>query len=376
MADGIRGLVVKLVERCNLNCSYCYMYNHPDQSYASRPKVMSDTVYGDMLARVDEYLSTRAPRRMTLTFHGGEPTLVGAARFRQLLEYATARLGERVRFALQTNAVLIDDAWCDVLGEYDVSVGVSLDGPAPIHDRVRTFHNGSGSYAATVAGLERLQRAGIRPGVLTVINVGEDGLAIYRHLRDMSVRRLDFLLPEMSHDTARLMHHSSRTPVADYLIPIFDAWFAEDDPDVSIRLFEAIIRVLLGGSSGLQSIGSEPLNYLVVETDGTLHADDCLKVCVEGLSDTGLNVFDHGLADLSQAVPLIHTLMVAGLPVATGCRNCPELTTCGGGCAPLRYSRERGFDNPSVWCQDLKALIGHTRAAVLDAEQPATLLTA
>ena len=42
----IRSLVVKVAERCNLNCSYCYMYQHADQSFRLRPRFMADETFG------------------------------------------------------------------------------------------------------------------------------------------------------------------------------------------------------------------------------------------------------------------------------------------------------------------------------------------
>ncbi len=52
---------------------------------------------------------------------------------------------------------------------------------------------------------------------------------------------------------------------------------------------------------------------------------------------------------------------MGGLPLPVGCRACPELETCAGGHFPNRYSKARGFDNPSVWCADLLALFTHAR---------------
>ena len=89
-------LVVKVAERCNLNCSYCYMYNHADQSYLRRPAFMSEEVFQQLLTRVYEYCERRQKHRMSLVFHGGEPMLMGTARFRKFTNLARERLGERL----------------------------------------------------------------------------------------------------------------------------------------------------------------------------------------------------------------------------------------------------------------------------------------
>src|ERR1700729_165832 len=73
-----------------------------------------------------------------------------------------------------------------------------------------------------------------------------------------------------------------------------------------------------------------------------------------------LNVHDADFSEIAAASPF-HARVMAGLPLPTGCRACPERETCAGGHLPNRYSRTRGFDNPSVWCADLLALFGHVR---------------
>src|ERR1041385_9056751 len=101
----IGSLVVKVAERCNLNCSYCYMYNHADQSYLRRPAFMSDEVFAQLLVRINEYCDRRPKHRMSLVFHGGEPMLMGTERFRRFTNRAREKLGEKLKsLQLQSNA--------------------------------------------------------------------------------------------------------------------------------------------------------------------------------------------------------------------------------------------------------------------------------
>jgi uncharacterized protein len=360
----IAGLVVKIAERCNLNCSYCYMYNHVDKSYQDRPVFMSTDIFRRLVDRMAEYLDAHRLTDMGITLHGGEPMLMDPAVVEQFVDIARARLGRRVSFGLQTNATLVTDEWIRVVKAQRIAVGVSLDGPPQIHDRFRVYHDGRGSYQAALGGLDKLRSAGISPGILCVIQPGTDGLGVYRHLRSLGLTNLNFLLPAVCYDTPPTAAISSATPVADFLIPIFDEWFAEDDPDVSIRLFREILRVLLGGRSRTEAIGAGSLNYLVIDTDGSIHSNDCLKVCDAGVSASGLNVSTSSFEDVRTGLPLVYQLTFEQLPVAEACASCPELATCGGGSAPSRYSRARGFDNPSFWCRDLLKTIRHVRQAV------------
>src|SRR6266581_6032641 len=152
MSGCIDQIVLKIAARCNLNCSYCYVYNHEDRSYLDRPKFMNDETYHHALAAIRRYCERREGHGMGVSFHGGEPTLVGPRRFDQLAQRAKDILGGSLRgLAIQTNALLIDDEWAEVLARHGVRVGISLDGPAEVHDLVRVDHRGRGSHSATIS---------------------------------------------------------------------------------------------------------------------------------------------------------------------------------------------------------------------------------
>lgn len=365
MATEIKGLVVKIVQRCNLNCSYCYMYQHADQSWRQRPPFMSEETFGHLLTRIEEYCDRRPGREMNLTFHGGEPMLIGPQRFDRLVGMAVEKLKDRVSLGMQTNGTLVNDEWIEVLKRHNLRVGVSLDGPPEIHDLARVDHAGRGSYSQVVQGLRKLQENRVFSSILTVINPGQSGLEIYRHIRSLGVKNMNFLLPDVTHDSrSQFYPDSGATPISDYLIPIFDAWFDEDDPNVVIRLFNSILTYLMGGSADFEGIGNHCENYLVIDTDGNIQANDALKVCDDGISESGLNVARHGLDDLHLGLPLVNRLVHEGLPLSAQCRACPERDVCGGGAVTTRYAKVNGFDNPSVWCGDMLELLAHIRARV------------
>jgi uncharacterized protein len=129
-------------------------------------------------------------------------------------------------------------------------------------------------------------------------------------------------------------------------------------------LFEDVIRSLYGGSARIDVIGNAVPDYLVIDTDGSIRWNDALKVCDEGVAETGLNVAHHSFEAVDQASALSREVLSDNSKLNALCQNCPELRTCGGGFLPHRYSRARGFDNPSIWCADLLSFISHVRNAV------------
>lgn len=361
----LTGLIIKVAERCNLNCSYCYMYNHVDQSFRSRPKFMTTCTFERLVGRIREHQAqSQCASVLKLVFHGGEPMLIDVSDFAAMLECARSQLGESVALAMQTNGTLVTDRWLDVLRAYQVHVGISIDGRASDHDRFRVFHDGRGSHHAVISGVKRITAAGLRPSALCVINPECCGVDVYRYIRSLGFATLDLLLPDRSHDEPRWFHCRSTTPVADFLIPVFDEWYTTDDERIRIRLFEALLRSIRGGQAGMEGFGRRGTQYLVIDTDGSMHGNDALKVCAPELSNSRLNIHDHSFEELRTGAPLIYMLTAEGLPTASQCKSCPEVSVCGGGPPPGRYSAHKGFNNPSVWCADLRRLIAHIRATV------------
>jgi uncharacterized protein len=106
-----------------------------------------------------------------------------------------------------------------------------------------------------------------------VINPGASGLDAYMHFRSLGVVSMDFLFPDVSWDNKQSRYgQHGRTPVADYLIPIFDEWFAADDPDVRIRLFWGLLSTLMGGDHATDAFGNPLMAYMIIETDGSIPA--------------------------------------------------------------------------------------------------------
>jgi uncharacterized protein len=355
----INQLIVKIAGRCNLDCTYCYMYHGADQSWRSKPKQMSDEVFDMMLWRARSYCEAHAPHRISLSLHGGEPLLVGKDRLSRFVRTARDVMGEHlVDIAVQTNGTLIDDEWALLLAELNVGLGISIDGPASVHDASRQDRRGGGSHSRVVQGLIRLRAAGFNPMGLCVIDPRADGAAVYRHLRDIGLKRIDFLIPDVTHETVAKWRPKDRElPIAQYLLAVADAWLGEDDPEVEVRILHGLFRRLMGGPHLTDAFGNPRLSYLVVESNGAIEGNDVLKVCAPGMAETGLNVLTNGFDDLDPYGTMVGRMVHEGVGLCDTCRRCPHVAICGGGYLPHRWSKDRGFDNPSAWCGDIQALL-------------------
>ncbi len=354
---------LKVASRCNLNCTYCYVYNKGDDSWSERPALMPDKVFRMTVERIREHCLAAEQREIDIVFHGGEPTLLGKARFARWCQHLRDRLGDvgSVKLTLQTNGVLIDEEWADLLARFEVVVGISLDGPATINDSARVDKKGRGTHAAVVRAIACLSRARLPVNLLCVVQLGSDPMTVHEHMVDLGATSISYLMPDQTHDTiAEQRRRFGATPCADFLIPVMDHWLDRSDTGLTVQPFKAMARTILGGVARVDFLGNNPYRFVFVEADGSIEGLDVLRICAPGLAATSLNVFDNGFADIMHSHPLHRRMIIEGLPLPTGCRGCPEALTCAGGYVPHRWA-DGHFDNRSAWCADLLALYTHMR---------------
>jgi uncharacterized protein len=371
--------ILKVASRCNLNCSYCYVYNKGDDSYKEQPYRMSSATVSALLKRVANYCVEQNLGSVTFIFHGGEPLLAGTDFVRRFVVEAATTLGDRIKpsYVLQTNGTLLTSEWLDLFSEVGIVFGISLDGPKATNDRHRVNHAGEGSYDEVRRALDSViadrRLDNLFGGVLTVIDLTSEPLELYRHLRELGTPRCDFLLPDGTYDNLPpgLALDRSHTPYADWLIQIFDAWFDNQDTALYVRLFDSMIKLLFDPASGTDAWGGARNGLLVIETDGGIEPVDVLKVCGASFTKLGLNVARNEIREV-YSIGLVNLYQQGAARVCDTCRACPVLGVCGGGYLPHRYRSHNGFANPSIYCRDLMKLITHVRDRVLSTIPQAT----
>jgi uncharacterized protein len=355
-------VVVKVANRCNLNCDYCYMFNGGDVSFRRRPPIMPLTIVDATIRRVSAHCRRHKLPRFVFILHGGEPLLAPMSFYRHFVQTAKAELKDvEVEFRLQTNGTRITDEWCMLFRELEIGIGISLDGPRLANDRHRVDHKGRGSFDRTMAGWKRAVRHGLRPGLLMVIDIETDPLEVFDLVKNMNPPAVDFLLPDATYDKPPPAGANASQPstYGQWLVKIFDAWTRDDNAAIKIRVFNQIMRSILGRSDGFDAIGTGPNEVLVIESDGEIQAVDSLRVCKNELTSSPYNVTTSELDDAfdDKLIQLYYSAHSSSL--CSACQGCSIRPICGGGFLPHRFSTRNGFDNPSVYCDDLKAVIRH-----------------
>ena len=303
--------------------------------------------------------------------HGGEPLLAGPAflhRFGSTVHDAFASSGVRVSLGMQSNGLLFSEDIGHAMLEQNLSIGISIDGPPAVNDLHRVDHQGRPSTRALEEKLRMLLSPAYRRlfrGFLCVVDVSADPLEVFEYLASFEPPGIDFLLPYDNYDNRPPGKDDlNSTLYADWLIAIFDAWF-RSSARVPVRMFDSLLRLVMGGSSLVESVGLDAVDLLVVEANGQIEAVDSLKAAFDGATYLGYNVFDHSI-DAALQHASIKTRQAGAAELCGSCRACPVVRYCGGGYLPNRYSAERGFDNPSIYCSDLHKLIRHVHAAAAE----------
>jgi uncharacterized protein len=199
-----------------------------------------------------------------------------------------------------------------------------------------------------------------------VIDLSVDPVEVIDYLASWNPPSIDFLLPLDNHErrppgktgTSGL----SSTPYGEWLVRAFDRWGEIPDPP-SVRTFQSIIQMLCGRDSMVESLGLLPVDLIVVEADGSLEAVDSLRTTYQGATKLGFNIFRDSFDDAASHVA-VKARQLGALSLARTCQQCPIVSVCGGGYLPHRWSAGNGFDNPSVYCADLKLIIGHVERAL------------
>jgi uncharacterized protein len=353
-------VLLKVASRCNLDCSYCYVYHMGDESWRTQPKRLTADVQRLVAAELGSLMREQG-RPFSVVLHGGEPLLLGVTRLGALLSDLRAELGSACGISIQTNGVLLSNAILDACAQYDVTLSVSLDGPPETHNRFRVDLRQRPSHAKVIAGIEMLkahaQADRLFSGVLAVVEPASDPVAIYAYFKALSVPSVDFLYRDGNHTD--LPYGKAAVGSVEYgrwMSGILDCYVADPAP-FRIRMLDDMMKLLLGGCGIKEGVGLTDYGILVIDTDGSVKKNDTLKSSPpgDGFAETW-SVASHSLARIA-ASPVFEAYHHAQRPTSATCRACPLLKVCGGGMVTHRYKDGSGYDNPTVFCADQEVLI-------------------
>lgn len=364
--------------RCNLDCSYCF--------YLEKEKLYTDA--GGMRMKpevletyVREYIAAQPGPAVSFAWQGGEPTLLGVDFFRQAIALQKKHAqGKTIENAFQTNGVLLNDEWGEFFAEHNFLLGISLDGPAHVHDAYRVDKGGKPTWSRVMAGLEVLKKHRVEFNTLTTVTrkSANQALAIYRFLRKVGSGYLQFipiveraatnsalglsLAPPPDHEEAEDID-SQVTPwsvrpaeYGKFLSTIFDEWVQRDVGRVFVQQFDAALANWVGQPAGICVFSENCGRGLAIEHNGDVYSCDHYVYPRYKLG----NVMNESLAGMVDSPEQRAFGLDKSSTLPGECQSCPVRFACHGECPKHRFLHTRdGEPGLNYLCGAYKRFFTH-----------------
>jgi uncharacterized protein len=374
-------MVKPVGSRCNLDCTYCY-YQDKDRLLSGAVGGMSDELLEEVIR---QGITGHEAETVLFTWHGGEPTLLGLDFFRRIVEleqkYAA---GKRIENDLQTNGLLLDDAWCRFLREYDFLVGLSIDGPKHLHDPFRLASGGGPSFKQALRAAELLQQHEVTFNTLTVVNSlnARHPAEVYQFLtEELGVSRLQWLpcvepkdfraaapgkwsvMPAVGSAAAKPGCPGSvvtdwsvdADDWGEFLCRTFDLWFQKGLGRVLVNWFESLVGQWMGQRPQICTLAYVCGGSLVVEKDGSVYCCDHYVY-----PDYRLGSVADGLAKLADSARQRKFGMGKSNSLPSYCLQCPYCFACYGECPKNRFLKTPdGEPGLNYLCPGIKRFLTH-----------------
>ena len=365
---------------CNLDCHYCYYLDKAEIYHGRQPKMSLE-----MLEIITaQYIQANDVPEVTFNWHGGEPLVMGLDFYRKAVEFQQKYAsGKVIHNTIQTNGTLITHEWAAFFREHNFLVGISIDGPADIHDKFRKDKGGQPTFDKVMQGLTILRQRGVEFNTMTTINKASEGrgVEVYQFLKSIGSRYMQFM-PVVEHvkypvapdgrtlkkarpyivdpnePGAQLARWSvSSQGFGKFMCDIFDYWVRHDVGCCFVNLFDAALAGHCGAQPGSCAYAATCGGNTVVEHNGDVYPCDHFVYSKYLIG----NVNDVPLREMATS----HQQQRFGLEKRNGlpskCFTCKYGHLCHGECPKHRFNRtENGDAGLSALCGGYYMFYEHT----------------
>ena len=338
---------------CNLDCKYCF-YLEKEKLY---PGTSSWAMPHEVLeSYIRQYIEAQESSTITFAWQGGEPTLLGVDYFRRIVELEKRYSnGKHIENAFQTNGVLLDDTWGEFLAQNGFLVGISIDGPAALHDCYRVNKGGQPTFGSVMAGLGYLKKHGVEFNTLTVVHRMNSchPLDVYHFLKEVGSGFMQFIplverVAEAPDPHGLVLigpNSSSGATVSDwsvkplefgkFLCAIFDEWVRHDVGQYFIQIFDVSLESWVGMPQSLCVFRESCGGALALEHNGDLFSCDHYVYPENRLG----NIMESPLSCLARSEQQHRFGMHKCDSLPQYCRDCEVRFACNGECPKHRFTR-------------------------------------
>jgi uncharacterized protein len=358
-------LIIKVTNACDMKCRYCFI----------EPSVFHKTMKDETAYRVvHAFLDSEYFRSVQFVWHGGEPLLRGRQFFERIFD-EQRRSGTRIEYtnSTQTNATHLDDEMLEFLLANEVSIGLSLDGPAALNNTSRQPHRALplltpgttrgtvGAHATTVDAARRLQDRGRQAAAIVTVNRNNVGQpeAVYEefsrrriHMKINPLTRSGLADTELGADLGIDAEEYGR-----FLVRVFDAWYDDPERTISIEPFGQHISRILGTTVAHSCFYTLSCHrfFLGISPDGDLFPCGMFQ---------GEPSFRYGNIHDMPPEDVAHTVLFGGIEareqkVLQDCAKCAFFDLCYSGCMFHSLKDSRILAEKDYYCAGYKMYFEH-----------------
>ncbi len=352
---------------CNLDCQYCF-FLAKEQLYPGSKFRMTDDV---LETYIQQLLESHQTPEVTIAWQGGEPTLMGLEFFQRAISLVEKhkKPGQQISHTLQTNGTRLDDDWGRFFKQHHFLIGLSVDGPQPLHDAYRVDKRGRGTFEQVMQGWKVLKKHRVDFNILCTVNAanGDRPLEVYRFFRDeLGAEFIQFIpiIERVNEDGSTLTQSGNQVTqrsvkpeqFGQFLIGVFDEWVRRDVGKVFVQHFDAALANWVGVPPAVCIFSKTCGNALALEHNGDLYSCDHF---VEPDYKLG-NIQETPMIELiaSQQQRQFGQAKLDTLPQY--CRTCNVRFACNGGCPKNRFiATPDGELGLNYLCAGYKAFFTH-----------------
>lgn len=356
---------------CNLACQYCYylekelLYPNNKRSWMSE-ETLETFIQQYFLAQTQPYVS--------FTWHGGEPLLRPISFYKKALKLQQKYgKGFYIENSLQTNGTLLTDEWCRFFKENNFLIGLSIDGPATVHDAYRQTLSGKGSFQKVLNGIRLLNKHGVEWNAMAVVNAQnvKDAATFYNFFKSINCHFIQFtpiverLVPHADgrclasvNEQTQTMSPLSVTPEewGAFLCNLFDLWIKEDVGTYYIQMFDATLANWVGQTPGLCTLSKSCGHASVMEHNGDVFACDHF---VFPEYKRG-NIHTQTITEMMYSPEQLQFGKNKWQSLPCQCKECSFLFACYGECPKNRFAIDAyGNKGLNYLCKGYKRFFAH-----------------
>ncbi len=359
---------------CNLDCTYCFYL----EKYKLYPNVKSQFMDDHTLDNfISQHIEAQSGDVVEFAWQGGEPMLAGLGFYEKAIQLQEKYANHKtINNSLQTNGLLLNRAWCRFFKKNRWLIGISIDGPAELHNTYRVNRSGKGSHLKVIQAIELLKRYKVEFNLLTVVSNNNVNYPekVYTYLKSLGTAHIQFIplvereVINAQEDEIRLIgpNFTSQVQVTPWSVPslaygqflsrVFDLWVRQDIGKVYIQIFESTLATWRGYPAQMCVFSEKCGHAFALESNGDIFNCDHYVYPEYKIG----NINEVSITAMNDSHQVNQFGEDKKLNIATDCNSCPFLQQCHGGCPKHRFiPSSTNKNNINYFCESYKLFFAH-----------------